>query len=46
MKSAVKKFKDHCDKDHWELMPAQQVPLGRQVIDAVWTMKRKQDIKT
>ena len=45
-KVAIQEFTDHCNKDHWDLITINQVPEGHQILDAVWSMKRKRDIKT
>lgn len=46
-KDAMKKeFVDHCKRDHWDLIPMSEVPKDHRVLDSVWAMKRKRDIKT
>ena len=45
-KAMLKEFQDHCDREHWELIEKTQVPTGIRILDAVWSMKRKRDIKT
>ena len=42
----VKEINAHIDGNHWELIPADKVPKGVKVLDSVWSMKRKRDIKT
>jgi hypothetical protein len=37
---------DHIECKHWELIPREQVPEGEKILLAVWSMKRKQEIKT
>jgi hypothetical protein len=41
-----KEFADHCTRDHWELVSKKKVPKGVRILDAVWAMKRKRNIKT
>eukprot|EP00957_Ditylum_brightwellii_P136898 10440603-Ditylum_brightwellii.AAC.1 len=31
---------------HWQLIPIEDVPKGTKMLDAVWAMKQKRDIKT
>ena len=31
---------------HWSLIPEEEVPEGEPVLDSVWLMKRKMEIKT
>ena len=45
-KAAIKEFNDHCERKHWVLIERSQVPKGRNVLPAVWAMKRKRDILT
>ena len=42
----LKEFKDHCTLQHWELEKVKRVPKGTQILDAIWVMKRKRDIKS
>ena len=44
--SIVREVNSHCDKKHWQLIPREQVPEGEPILDSVWSMKRKRDIKT
>jgi hypothetical protein len=46
IKAAVKEVNDHIERKHWELIPREQVPEGEKILPAVWSMKRKRDIKT
>ena len=46
IQAIVKEINDHVEGNHWELVPASQVPKGTKVLDSVWAMKRKRDIKT
>jgi hypothetical protein len=36
----------HIEAKHWELIPRSQVPVDTYILPAVWSMKRKRDIKT
>jgi hypothetical protein len=42
----VKEINDHIEGNHWELIPSTEVPKGERILDSVWAMKRKRDIKT
>jgi hypothetical protein len=42
----VKEVNDHITSKHWILIPRSKVPKGVEVLDSVWSMKRKRDIKT
>jgi hypothetical protein len=42
----VKEVNDHITSKHWILIPRSKVPEGVKVLDSVWYMKRKRDIKT
>ena len=44
--TAIKEFNDHCEKKHWVLIERSQVPKGKNVLPAVWSMKQKRDILT
>lgn len=46
LKAIIKEVNDHIDGNHWELVPASEVPKGTKILDSVWAMKRKRDIKT
>ena len=46
VKAMVKEFNDHCDRGHWVVVKRTDVPEGQRILDAVWAMKRKRDIKT
>ena len=42
----VKEVNGYIKGNHWELIPSSMVPYGTKVLDSVWAMKRKHDIKT
>ena len=42
----VKEVNDHIKGNHWEMIHISQVPEGEKILDLVWAMKRKRDIKT
>ena len=44
--AAIKEFNDHYERKHWVLIERSQVPKGKNVLPAVWSMKRKRDILT
>lgn len=46
LQAIVKEINDHIDGNHWALIPTKSVPKGAKVLDSVWAMKRKRDIKT
>ena len=46
VKAIVQEVNAHIDCNHWELIPRSQVPKGNDILPAVWSMKRKRDIKT
>lgn len=36
----------HIEGNHWEMVPVEDVPEGTIILDSVWAMRRKRDIKT
>ena len=43
----VKEVNDHITNNHWDLIPREEVPeQGTKILDSIWVMKRKRDIKT
>jgi len=46
VKACIKEMNDHIERKHWELVPRNKVPKGVKILPAVWSMKRKRDIKT
>ena len=46
IKAIVKEINAHISNKHWEMVPLTEVPEGTKILDAVWSMKRKRDIKT
>ena len=46
LKAMSKEFNDHCDRGHWEIIQITEVPKETRILDAIWSMKRKRDIKT
>ena len=36
----------HIEGEHWEMIPIDAVPEGEIILDSVWAMRRKRDIKT
>jgi hypothetical protein len=46
VEAIVKEVNDHITSNHWVFIPRSQVPKGIKVLDSVWSMKRKRDIKT
>ena len=46
LQAIVKEINDHIEGNHWQLIPKSEVPNGTKILDTVWAMKRKRDIKT
>jgi hypothetical protein len=46
LSAIVKEVNDHITNNHWALIPREEVPEGTKILDSVWAMKRKRDIKT
>lgn len=46
LQAIVKEVNDHIQNEHWELVPLSEVPENTKILDSVWSMKRKRDIKT
>ena len=46
IKAVVKEINDHIDGKHWIIINEEDVPEGANILDAVWSMKRKRDIIT
>jgi hypothetical protein len=46
IKAMQAKIGSHTTQEHWKLMPRSQVPEEHKVLDAVWSMKQKRQIKT
>lgn len=44
--AAKKEFDAHCDNKHWDIIERKDVPRDKNVLPAVWAMKRKRDILT
>eukprot|EP00957_Ditylum_brightwellii_P017919 1350002-Ditylum_brightwellii.AAC.1 len=42
----VTEIQGHVKGKHWELVPTDKVHEGTKILDSVWTLKQKQDIKT
>jgi hypothetical protein len=46
VKAIIREVNDHIERKHWKLIPRDQVPKDVKILDSVWSMKRKRDIKT
>ena len=46
LEAAAKEFNSHFENKHWTMIERSQVPKHRNVLPAVWAMKRKRDIMT
>ena len=46
VESIIKEVDVHSERDHWELVLKEDVPTNENILDSVWAMKRKRDIKT
>ena len=44
--AAIKEFNDHTVRKHWKLIDRNAVPSSKNILQAVWAMRRKRDIKT
>ena len=42
----IKEVNAHIENNHWALVPIEDVPQGTKILDSIWAMKRKRDIKT
>ena len=42
----IKEVDAHCERNHWELVLRSKVPAKQNILDSVWAMKRKRNIKT
>ena len=42
----LKEYKDHGERGHWAIVALENIPLGTKILDAIWSMKRKRDIRT
>eukprot|EP00957_Ditylum_brightwellii_P013342 1007879-Ditylum_brightwellii.AAC.1 len=46
VEAIVKEINGHTERGHWQLIPIEEVPKGTKILDALWAMKQKRDIKT
>eukprot|EP00957_Ditylum_brightwellii_P161074 12263570-Ditylum_brightwellii.AAC.1 len=46
VEAIVKEIKGHIERGHWQLIPIEDVPKGTKILDTVWAMKQKRNIKT
>ena len=46
IKAMSKEFNDHCKRGHWAMIPNSEVPHGEKILDSIWSMKRKREIKS
>eukprot|EP00957_Ditylum_brightwellii_P156179 11887705-Ditylum_brightwellii.AAC.1 len=46
VEAIIKEINGHIERGHWQLIPIADVPKGTKILDAVWAMKQKRDIKT
>ena len=46
LKAIVTEINNHIEGNHWEMVPIEEVPKGTKILDSVWAMKRKRDIRT
>ena len=44
--AVVTEINAHIEGDHWEMVPMEDVPKGTIILDLVWDMRRKRDIRT
>ena len=43
--AAIRKFNDHTVRKHWKLICRNVVPSSKNILQAVWAMRRKRDRK-
>jgi hypothetical protein len=46
IQAAIEEIETHQQQAHWEVVPKSVVPSGTRVLDAIWSMKRKRNLKT
>eukprot|EP00957_Ditylum_brightwellii_P187985 14311854-Ditylum_brightwellii.AAC.1 len=46
VEAAVSEVNENIERGYWTLIFIEEVPNGTKILDAVWVMKRKGDIKT
>ena len=44
IQAIIKEVNDHIERKHWELISRRDVPKGEDILDAVWSMKRKRKL--
>lgn len=42
----IKECSDHYERDHWDIVPIEEVPIDERVRDRVWAMRLKRNILT
>eukprot|EP00957_Ditylum_brightwellii_P095659 7288350-Ditylum_brightwellii.AAC.1 len=45
VETIIKKINGHIERGHWQFIPTEDVLKGTNILDAVWAMKQKRDIK-
>jgi hypothetical protein len=46
IQAAVDEITTHQENGHWKVVPLEDIPQETPVLDAVWSMKRKQRLMT
>ena len=46
LQAIVNEVNAHIENNHWALIPKDEVPPDAKILDSIWAMKRKRDIKT
>ena len=46
VEAIIKEVNTQCERNHWELILKENVPNNKNILDSVWAMKGKRDIKT
>ena len=46
VEAIIKEVNTQCERDHWELILKENIPNNKNILDSVWAMKEKRDIKT
>eukprot|EP00957_Ditylum_brightwellii_P141645 10790871-Ditylum_brightwellii.AAC.1 len=46
IKAIITEVNGHVDGEHWELVKRSEVLKGTKILDSIWALRRKEDIKT
>ena len=45
-KATIKEFDYNCQNKHWKIVERSQVPMNKNILPAVWAMRRRRDLIT